>query len=127
MKKTILSVMKKVMLLALLLTMGNIYSYSSPVQVSWNYGMTILGDPTIYLGHKVSDVCTNNLSLTSFPTNNTSNLVIYKAGTSINVSGNFIIPQGVHVIFDAPMVTFDPCFTCPVGASFETRNEGCEL
>lgn len=36
MKKTILSVMKKVMLLALLLTMGNIYSYSSPVQVSMN-------------------------------------------------------------------------------------------
>jgi uncharacterized membrane protein YfhO len=36
MKKTILSVMKNVMLLALLLTMGNIYSYSSPVQVSMN-------------------------------------------------------------------------------------------
>lgn len=38
MKKTILSVMKKVMLLALLLTMGNIYSYSSPVQVSLGQG-----------------------------------------------------------------------------------------
>lgn len=102
-------------------------NYHSSNIISWNYGMTILGDPTIRLGHKVSDVCVNNLSLTSFPTSNTSNLVIYKAGTSINVSGNFIIPQGVHVIFDAPTVTFDQCFTCPVGASFETRNEGCEL
>ena len=32
-----------------------------------------------------------------------------------------------HVIFDAPIVTFANGFSCPLGASFETRNEGCEL
>ena len=103
---------------------GNHHSSSI---ISWNYGMTILGDPTIFLGHKVSNVCVENLSLTIFPSDNLSNLVIYKAGTSINVSGDFAIPQGVHVIFDAPVITFGHGFTCPVGASFETRNEGCEL
>ena len=100
--------------------------YSAP-NVSWSYGMTILGDPIIDFRHEVSNKCVNNLVLTSFPSNNTSNLVLYKAGNSITVSGNYIIPQGVHVIFDAPNVIFDCNFTCPLGASFETRNEGCEL
>lgn len=95
--------------------------------ISWNYGMTILGDPTILLRHKVSDVCVNNLILTSYPIDNMSNLVMFKASESINVSSNFIIPQGVHVIFDAPQIIFDTGFSCPTGASFETRNEGCEL
>ena len=93
----------------------------------WIYGMTILGDPIIDFRSNVSDLCVNNLSLTSFPSNNTSNLIIYKAGNKITVSGNFVIPQGVHVIFDAPQVIFDSTFTCPLGASFETRSEGCEL
>lgn len=52
---------------------------------------------------------------------------MYKAGEKITVSGNYIIPQGVHVIFDAPQVIFGDNFSCPLGASFETRNEGCEL
>lgn len=93
----------------------------------WTYGMTILGDPTIDFRYKVSDLCLSNLSLTTFPSNNTSNLVLYKAGNKITVSGNYIIPQGVHVIFDAPQVEFEENFSCPLGASFETRNEGCEL
>lgn len=106
----------------------NVYgNYYSPSIVSWSYGMTILGDPIIDLRYEVSNKCVNNLVLTSFPNNNTSNLVLYKAGSSITVSGNFTIPQGVHVIFDAPNVSFDSNFTCPLGASFETRNEGCEL
>lgn len=95
--------------------------------IYWIYGMTILGDPIIDFRYNVSDLCVNNLSLTSFPSNNTSNLIIYKAGNKITVSGNFVIPQGVHVIFDAPQVIFDSTFTCPLGASFETRSEGCEL
>lgn len=93
----------------------------------WIYGMTILGDPIIDFRYKVSDICVNNLSLTTFPSNNTSNLVLFRAGNKITVSGNFVIPQGVHVIFDAPQVIFDSTFTCPLGASFETRSEGCEL
>lgn len=89
--------------------------------------MTILGDPMIYLRHQVSDICVANLTLTSFPSDNHSNLVMFKAGNQIKVTGNFTIPQGTHVIFDAPKVTFEKGFKCPMGASFETRNEGCEL
>ena len=103
---------------------GNSHSESC---IYWTYGMTILGDPTIDFRYNVSDLCVNNLSLTVFPSNNTSNLVIYKAGNKITVSGSFVIPQGVHVIFDAPEVVFDGTFTCPSGASFETRHEGCVL
>lgn len=95
--------------------------------IHWNYGMTILGDPIIDFRYNVSDLCVNNLSLTSFPSDNNSNLVLYRAGNKITVSDNFTIPQGVHVIFDAPQVIFDTTFTCPLGASFETRSEGCEL
>lgn len=95
--------------------------------ISWNYGLTILGDPMINFRHQVSDFCVANLTLTSFPPNNFSNLVMFKAGNSIKVTDSFIIPQGTHVIFDAPQVYFEKGFTCPTGASFETRHEGCEL
>ena len=105
-------------------TMGNNHTN---VEISWYYGMTLLGDPTIRFRHQVSDVCVENLTLTTFPSNDHSNLVLFKAGSSIHISENFVIPDGVHVIFDAPVVTFANGFSCPLGASFETRNEGCEL
>jgi hypothetical protein len=95
--------------------------------ISWYYGMTLLGDPTINFRHQVSDVCVENLTLTAFPSDDHSNLVLYRAGSSIYISDNFVIPSGVHVIFDAPIVTFANGFSCPLGASFETRKEGCEL
>jgi hypothetical protein len=95
--------------------------------ISWYYGMTILGDPMINLKHQIDDICVANLTLTSCPSENHSNLVMFKAGNQINVTGNFTIPQGTHVIFDAPKVTFGKGFVCPVGASFESRSEGCEL
>ena len=106
------------------LTMGNNHTN---YHVSWFYGMTLLGDPTINFRHQVNDVCVENLTLTAFPSDNHSNLVLFKAGNSINISENFEIPNGVHVIFDAPVVTFSNNFSCPFGSSFETRNEGCEL
>ena len=102
-------------------------NYHSENRKSWSYGMTIIGDPTINFRHNVNSICVNNLSLSSFPESNHSNLVLFKAGECITVSGNFIIPNGVHVIFDAPTVILSPDFECPLGASFETRNEGCEL
>lgn len=95
--------------------------------IYWCYGMTILGDPIINFRYKVSDRCVDNLFLTHFPYDNSSNLILYKAGNKITVSENFVIPQGVHVIFDAPEVVFEDTFSCPIGASFETRSEGCEL
>lgn len=96
-------------------------------EVYWSYGMTLLGDPTLFLKHRVSQYCVSNLTLTSFPSSNESNLVLYRAENSITITENFVIPIGVHVIFDAPNVVFSPGFSCPVGATFETRSEGCEL
>ena len=87
----------------------------------------ILGDPTIYYRHNVSDYCTDNLVLSQFPVNNHSNILLYRASQSIHVTGSFHIPQGVHVVFDAPKVSFDPGFSLIKGATIETRNEGCEL
>lgn len=79
------------------------------------------------LWYQISDVCVSHLTLSSFTSDNHSDLVIFKASNQIDVTGNFIIPQGTHVVFDAPRVTFGQGFTCPLGASFETRQEGCEL
>lgn len=101
-------------------------SHSSNV-ISWSYGMTILGDPTINFRHNVCNICEEDIILTFFPSDNHSNFVLFKAGNSITVSNTFTIPQGVHVVFDAPQVNFSNGFSCPIGASFETRNEGCEL
>lgn len=95
--------------------------------ISWSYGMTILGDPTLNTRYKVQDHCTNVINLSTFPANNVSNLIIYKAAKEIVVSNNFIIPSGVHVVFDAPKVVLAPGFSCQIGASFETRHEGCLL
>ena len=103
---------------------GNSHSSNA---ISWSYGMTILGDPTINFRHDVHNICEENLILNTFPSENKSNFILFKAGNSITVSSTFTIPQGVHVVFDAPSVTFSNGFTCPIGASFETRSEGCEL
>ncbi len=92
-----------------------------------DYGHTLLGDPTINFRHSVGNYCVNDLVLTAFPQDNQSNLVLFRAANSITVSQNFIIPANVHVVFDAPTVTINPQFVCPVGASFEVRNEGSEL
>ena len=89
--------------------------------------MTVLGDPTLNTRYKVQNQCVATLNLLTFPTDNYSNLILYKAAKEIRVSSNFSIPPGVHVIFDAPKVFFEPGFSCQVGATFETRCEGCEL
>lgn len=107
-----------------------IHNHHSPhnnVTIWGSYGMALLGDPTIKLWHHVQQVCQQNLVLSSYPANDHSNLLLIKAGNSITVQNSFIIPVGVHVIFDAPNITFESGFSCPIGASFETRNEGCEL
>ena len=102
-------------------------NYHSDNAVSWSYGMTILGDPTIHFRHNVHNYCENDLLLESFPQNNHSNHILYKAGNSVTVTNKFVIPIGVHVIFDAPSIVIEEGFVCPKGATFETRNEGCKL
>ena len=95
--------------------------------IYWSYGMTILGDPTLNTKYKVRNQCETSLNLLTFPTDNYSNLILYKAAKEMRVSKDFSIPPGVHVIFDAPKVLFEPGFSCQVGSTFETRCEGCEL
>lgn len=102
-------------------------NYHSSYAISWSYGLTILGDPTIHFRHNVNNYCVNDLVLTSFPQNNHSNYILYKAGNSITVTNKFVVPVGVHIVFDAPSILFEQGFECPKGASFETRNEGCKL
>ncbi len=89
--------------------------------------MTLLGDPTINFRHQVGDYCVHDLELTSFPQDDNSNLILMKAGSTITTSQNFIIPQGVEVILDAPEVTIGSTFYCPLGSTLELRTEGCEL
>jgi hypothetical protein len=102
-------------------------NYSTNTRIWWFYGMTLLGDPNFYLRHEVTDYCCENLVVNSFPQNDFSNLVMKKAVNSITISGNYVIPHGVHVIEDAPKIKIQGRFVCPQGASFETRSEGCEI
>lgn len=112
-----------------LLTWWSNYPFSSNNlnTVSWFYGMTLLGDPTINFRHLVSDFCESSLVLTSFPSDDSSNLLMYKAENDISVYQDFTIPQGVEVILDAPEVVIGNGFCCPSGSILEIRQEGCEL
>jgi len=76
---------------------------------------------TDYLPYKVNDIIYFNRYVI-----NQDNLHYYRASNTINVGGNFYIPAGTHVVFDAPNVNINNGFTCPIGASFEVRQEGCK-
>lgn len=95
--------------------------------IRWYYGIVLLGDPTINFRHDVNNFCTHDLVLESYPNDDESNLLMYKAGHSITIKAGYVIPNGVHVIFDAPIVIFEKGFSCPKGVTIETRNEGCRL
>ena len=103
------------------------FSNNSLNTISWFYGMTLLGDPTINFRHQVSDFCGSSLVRTSFPSEDNSNLLLLKAEDSICVYQDFTIPQGVEVILDAPEVVIGNGFYCPNGSILEIRQEGCEL
>ena len=60
--------------------------------VSWFYGMTLLGDPTINFRHQVNDVCVKNRTLTALPSDNHSKLRLLKAGHRINNRKIFMNP-----------------------------------
>ena len=93
-------------------------------EISWHYGMTIIGDPFVKLAG-FDDACADTLELQSFTDSIQSNLHYYKASQKIIVSGNYQIPVGTKVILDAPIVELAPSFICPVGAKLEIRQNGC--
>lgn len=92
--------------------------------VSWFYGMCIIGDPLISMTYDASNFCPDTLLLTAIP-KDTLTEVTYKAAHKIIVQENFQIPNGMHVIFDAPEIDFAPNFICTMGGTFETRGDGC--
>ncbi len=99
--------------------------YHTKQEIHWFYGLTIIGDPFVMMKYNTITICQDVLTLSSFDNSNPSKLHYYRAQERIEVGGNYVIPVGKHVIFDAPEVVFLSGFQCPVGATFETRTEGC--
>ena len=93
-------------------------------EISWHYGMTIMGDPFVKLVG-FNDACADTLVLQSFADTIHTNLHYQKKKKKIIVSNNYQIPVGTKVIFDAPIVELNPSFICPVGAELEIRQNGC--
>ncbi len=103
-------------------TCGNIHNDQ---EKWWHNGMVIIGDPMIQLNKDDAFTCQDTISIDHFETSNQSNLHYYRANSTINVC-NYMIPIGTHVIFDAPNVNLGTNFSCPLGATFEIRNNGCK-
>lgn len=104
---------------------------SETYRISWFYGLSLLGDP--FIKPVREKYCSPILKLEKFDNSRFSFLISpapsttfhYKATKKIVVSKNFIIPTGVKVIFDAPIVEFENNFVCPKEATLETRSTGC--
>lgn len=100
-----------------------------PQEISWNYGLTIIGDPLVNFFHCTNSTCQNLLTLTSYNTAN-SPLSYYLTSDKITVSppssGSFSIPVGDHCILNSPIVEIYGAFNCPQGATLEILSEGCQ-
>ncbi|MBQ5958784.1 MAG: hypothetical protein IJL44_06340 [Bacteroidales bacterium] len=99
-----------------------------PQEISWNYGLTIIGDPLVNFFHCTNSTCQNQLTLTSYNTTY-SPLSYYLTSEKITVSppsnGSFSIPVGDHCILNSPIVEISGAFNCPHGGTLEILNEGC--
>lgn len=87
--------------------------------------MTILGDPLINFHYKAHENCVDTLYLTTFDVENTSNVHFYTAKERIVVEGNFVVPNNVQVVFDAPEIVLRNGFKCAGGGRMSTSTEGC--
>lgn len=97
-------------------------------EISWNFGLTIIGDPLVNFFHCTNSTCQDQITLTSY-NNSDSPLSYYLASESIIVapsSGSFTIPVGDHCILNAPTVEINGEFLCPLGSTLEILNEGCK-
>ena len=95
-------------------------------EISWNFGLTIIGDPLVNFYHCTNSTCQEIISLSSY-NNNNSPLSYYLASDKIIIppTGSFTIPVGDHCILNAPGVEIDGAFLCPRGSTMEILNEGC--
>lgn len=104
------------------------YQTSMDSTLCWFFGLTIIGDPLVNFFHCTNSTCQDQITLTSYDSNNTP-LSYYLTSEKITVAppatGSFTIPVGDHCIFNAPTVEIKGEFLCPFGSSMEILNEGC--
>lgn len=93
-------------------------------EVSWFYGMTIIGDPLVNFHYHPIGNCVSKVSLNKFNNTGIATHQYIVAKDEIDV-GPYVIPSGKSVIFNAPKVTLNAGFKCQQGGSFRIMNEGC--
>lgn len=98
-----------------------------PWEISWHYGMTIIGDPLVNLFHCMNNSCESEITLNSFDMSNPSPIQYFLTKNIITISNNnYVIPSGKHVIFNSKNINILENFESNLGGTFEIINEGCE-
>lgn len=101
--------------------------YTQQQILCWNFGLTIIGDPLVNFYHCTNSTCEDYIELTSY--GNSSSPLSYNLASEkivIPSEGSYSIPVGKHCILNAPTVEIDGPFECPLGATMEILNEGCQ-
>lgn len=96
-------------------------------EISWNFGLTIVGDPLVNFYHYTNSTCEEYIELNSY--GNSSSPLSYNLASGkivIPQEGVYSIPVGKHCILNASTVEIDGPFECPLGATLEILNEGCQ-
>lgn len=96
-------------------------------EISWNFGLTIIGDPLVNFYHCTNSTCEEYVELSSY--GNSSSPLSYNLANGkiiIPQNGSYSIPSGKHCILNAPTVEINGPFECPQGATLEILNEGCK-
>lgn len=99
---------------------------SHNIEISWNFGLTIVGDPLVNFYHCTNSTCEEYIELNSY--GNSSSPLSYNLASGkivIPQEGAYSIPSGKHCILNAPTVEINGPFECPLGATLEILNEGC--
>lgn len=103
---------------------NSISSSHGSYEVSWFYGMTIIGDPLVNFYYHPTGNCVSKVGLNNFNNTGTATHQYIVAKDEIDV-GKYVIPSGQSVIFNAPKVTLNAGFKCQSGGCFRIMNEGC--
>lgn len=86
----------------------------------WHYGMTILGDPLV----KFFCVYPEQLTISDNDIAGDATDYYFVASQRIEVV-NMTIPNGKHVVFNAPTVILGEGFLCEIGGTFEIITGDC--
>lgn len=99
---------------------------SHNLEISWNFGISIIGDPLVNFFHCTNATCQEQIILSSYDSSN-SPVSYYLTSEKITVSptNGYTIMNNDHCIFNSPTVEINGAFYCPLGSSLEILNEGC--